>query len=463
MKLSKDLDKGSNSLSILKNIVSSEMCVGCGLCIAQNSTSEATMVWNDKGFLVPNLESVIELTSKSISVCPFNPKPDAQVKTEDELANHFLKKDTEYFPKLGRLINTYVGYSKRYRQSSSSGGLGTYVIKKLLETKEVDTVFVVSEGMDDLSAYQYVVLNSDDDITKSSKTRYYPVTMAEVFKKLPSIKGNVAIVGIPCFIKAIRLHQYYNPDVASKIKFLVGIVCGGMKSRFFAEYLAEKSGVNLKNYSKPEFRVKDLNSGALDYSFSCEDKDGNVHGIKMQEVGDMWGTGYFKNNACDFCDDVVAELADISLGDAWIDPYKQDGAGTNIIITRSKLAEKILQEGIINNELEIEELSRQQIIQSQQGGFNHRHKGLLSRTETVGGKIQIPPKRYDNEVTSWEFKMVQKQRMTVRGVTLEFWKNYTTLKSFEDKLRGEVRRLQFYTKLYHRLGRLKNLVSKLKR
>ena len=37
--------------------------------------------------------------------------------------------------------------------------------------------------------------------------------------------------------------------------------------------------------------------------------------IKMSLLGDMWGTGLFKANACDFCDDVTA-VKDISLGDA---------------------------------------------------------------------------------------------------------------------------------------------------
>jgi coenzyme F420-reducing hydrogenase beta subunit len=42
----------------------------------------------------------------------------------------------------------------------------------------------------------------------------------------------------------------------------------------------------------------------------------------------MWGTGLFKSNACDFCDDVTTELADVSL-DAWI-PYNKDGLGNSV-------------------------------------------------------------------------------------------------------------------------------------
>lgn len=99
----------------------------------------------------------------------------------------------------------------------------------------------------------------------------------------------------------------------------------------------------------------------------------------MRSVGDMWGTGLFKANACDFCDDVTTELADISLGDAWLAPYSNDGRGTNVIVTRSRLADEIIQTGMMKGSLVIEEIHPEKFIASQQGSFNHRHDGLLYR------------------------------------------------------------------------------------
>ena len=111
--------------------------------------------------------------------------------------------------------------------------------------------------------------------------------------------------------------------------------------------LASRAGVTYNQFSQPQFRIKDHQSTASDYSFGCKDEEGALHTIKMRKVGDMWGSGMFKNNACDFCDDVTTELADISLGDAWLNPYNQDGKGTNVMVTRSKLAEDLINEGII--------------------------------------------------------------------------------------------------------------------
>ena len=65
-------------------------------------------------------------------------------------------------------------------------------------------------------------------------------------------------------------------------------------------------------------------------------------------------------------------MADISLGDAWLNPYNQDGKGTNVMVTRSKLAEELINEGITKKELTVEHLDFNQFLSSQQGSFNHR-------------------------------------------------------------------------------------------
>src|SRR5690606_21486056 len=105
------------------------------------------------------------------------------------------------------------------------------------------------------------------------------------------------------------------------------------------------------DYFKQEYRIKDKNSTASDYSFGAYDKTHDFYQMKMSKVGDMWGTGLFKSNACDFCTDVLTELADISLGDAWLPEYRLDGLGNSVIISRSKLADELIKNGIKDQSL----------------------------------------------------------------------------------------------------------------
>lgn len=434
--------------NIFDAVINQDLCVGCGACLYSSSNKNLKMDWNQEGFLIPILNNQGAITKNSLEVCPFNPIPEKEVRTEDEIANLFLKDTPKKHPKLGHYFNTYVGYSKEFRLTSSSGGLATYILSELFERNLIDAVITVGESEN--NHYEYKLVKTKNDLLSTSKTKYYPVTMAEALKELKNFNGKVAVVGIGCFIKAVRLLQYYNPELREKIFFTIGIICGGLKSKFFAEYLAAKAGVRNNEFTKPFFRIKDLESTAGDYSFGCTDIYGKEKQIKMKPVGDMWGSGMFKCNACDYCDDVTTELADISLGDAWLEPYIADGKGTNVIISRSSLAEKILIDGKVNTKLHLDELDLDLLINSQRGSYNHRQIGMPYRINIAQKKgLIVPPKRHERNNVHFDFKIVQYYRMMVRKKSLEYWGKFMDDEMFDVKLKRMRSRLKKVTRLYH--------------
>lgn len=440
--------------NIFDAVIKQDLCIGCGACLYSSSNDNLVMNWNQVGFLNPTSETPEMGSEKSLKVCPFNPFPDKEVRTENEIADIYLKDAPNRHNRVGHYFNTYVGFSNKYRLTSSSGGMATYLINLLLENNIVDAVVTVKEGKD--SFYEYSVIRSIDELISTSETKYYPVTLGTVINQLKNSDERFAIVGVACFIKSVRLLQFYHPELKDKIKFTIGIICGGVKSKFFAEYLAGKSGVSGDQFSKPQFRIKDHQSTASDYSFGCKDDKGESHTIKMRKVGDMWGSGMFKNNACDFCDDVTTELADISLGDAWLNPYNQDGKGTNVMVTRSKLSEKLINDGIINKELTVDPLEFDLFLSSQQGSFNHRQKALGYRMKLAKKKgLAIPPKRHDKEGISIDFKWVQKQRMVVRKQSLLEWSIVKDSFVFDKAMLSSRERLQKRTKMYHYIRAIK--------
>ncbi|OIN07239.1 Coenzyme F420 hydrogenase/dehydrogenase, beta subunit C-terminal domain [Oceanisphaera psychrotolerans] len=445
---------------VLSKVVENDLCIGCGACIQACSSKALDVKWNNYGFLVATSnDNQCDAGGACIEVCPFNPEPGPEYKNEDGLAETFLYESPKQHPKIGRYYDIYAGYSLKHRITSSSGGIATFMYEKLFDKGLINHVVTVGEAGTADAHYQYNIVSNKNNLLSISKTRYHPVTLANALEKIKQLDGKVAISGVGCFIKAIRLAQDKDPVLKEKITFLVGIICGGVKSKFFTDYLAGRAGTALPKYSNPEYRVKEPTSTAMDYGFSCTDNPSSATKlIKMREVGDMWGTGLFKANACDFCDDVTTELADISLGDAWLKPYNQDGRGHNVIVSRSFIADQILLEGRDSGELELEHLPQEQFLASQQGSFNHRHDGMSTRLAlaTSAGAV-VPPKRVDKVKLPIHLRLVQQGRRQTRLKSLEIWAEYKNSVEFDRRMKPVLLKLKLVTRLSHAVRKAKKI------
>jgi hypothetical protein len=105
-----------------------------------------------------------------------------------------------------------------------------------------------------------------------------------------------------------------------------------------------------------------------------------------------WGAGFFQNSACNFCDDVLAETADISFGDAWVEPYSSDWRGTNVVVVRSPLLRDLVEQGITADKLELRPVDADYIANTQAAGFRQRREGLAYRLTWRRGGLK-PRKR----------------------------------------------------------------------
>lgn len=434
----------------IDTIVKNQLCTGCGACISEDTSKTSFMHWDEYGFLVPKTtpESSQDLM---IDVCPF--KPDQL--NEDDISKRFIKSPlTTFSPKIGYYQKLYVGFSKDYRKTSSSGGVATFVFGQLLHRGIVQHLFIVTE---DNGSYAYKLISDIHELKSISKTRYIPVTLENLFIMIDSIDGKVAVSGTACFVKAIRLKQIKKPHLEKKIPFIVGIICGGLKSKYYTDYLAQSADC-FDGYHNAQYRVKNENSTATDYKFACTNSNTHrIHMVDMQKLGDMWGTGLFKSNACDFCDDVMTELADISLGDAWIYPYSSDGLGNNIVITRSSLAEKIIADGIIDNKLSLETLPESEAIFSQRGSFNHRHKGLKYRINHIKNKGMLVPNKRHRFLKNQHFifNRIQYLRLQTRKNSLSAWVTYKNVIAFNEEMHNKLETLKKLSKFNQKIQMLK--------
>ncbi len=401
-----------------KDIVQSGLCIGCGSCAAQSNSSNTKMQFDHCGELKPKGSSDWYRNKNEIfsRTCPFSPV----AQNETELAEQFFFDAKQKDIYSGNFQSAYVGYAAEddFRMKGSSGGMVSWVATELLRKGLIDGLAHVVASNDpqkEGNYFHYKISRTENEIREGAKSRYYPIELSQILKTIEEVPGRYAVVAIPCFIKAVRLLQQSNPVFRERIQFTLGLFCGHMKSARFIESFAWQMKVPVEQIAKVEFRHKDANRPANWYNAMLTLKDGTVVNKDWWHLADGdWGAGFFMNHACNFCDDVTAETADVSFGDAWVEPYSSDGKGTNVVVVRSKLVEQLISNAIHEGRLKLDEVDGKFVEQSQAAGFRQRREGLAYRLTWATKKIK-PVKRVapDSLTPAKQRKIIYRLRYSI--------------------------------------------------
>jgi coenzyme F420 hydrogenase subunit beta len=399
----------------IAQVIKKEFCIGCGACSSINPAMKVEAASNGE-FRVLTIPQGVDLKPLS-RVCPLGDAPD-----EDELAEKYLPHATSHSPGIGRFIDLYAGHSTEWRSEGGSGGLTRWLISKLLQRGRVEHVVHVArsarkDGVGDLFAYT-IASSADEYLTQTSSSAYYPVTLQNVIQVLRELDGRCIVTAVPCFSRALRSLMNEDAALKGKVHFISGVICGSLKSRRYAEYLALQMGVRPPELERVNFRGKSLARRANE---KCVEAWAGYNEPAVARVQDLKGTnygeGYFKPKACDYCDDVLAETADVAFGDAWIPPYADNPAGTNVVVVRNPEIAAIFRDAAASGQIQLDRLTPEQVEQSQAGGLRHRRDGLRVRLflSKLFGQW-VPKKRITPSFQLRQF-IIQVPRILMRKVT----------------------------------------------
>ncbi|MFH4484124.1 Coenzyme F420 hydrogenase/dehydrogenase, beta subunit C-terminal domain [Vibrio diabolicus] len=372
----------------INKVIDDGYCVGCGAC-SVILKDKVNIQIQENGFYKSKLNSSLTNDEKdSVSrVCPFS--DDAL--NEDELGSELFTDITiNKNSKLGFYSNVYAGkiVDDTLRINSSSGGLTTWFAEKLFLEGLIDSVIHVTSTTG--GEFQYTVSTDIESLRNPDrkKSRYSPVTYSILNEYILNTDDRVMFIGVPCFVKSIRLLQ--RELKLTNIKYVVSLLCGHMKSSGFGEALAWEGGVKPNELDSLDFRVKKEGYSANNYFFRAISKEGRESvSLNSNLFVSNWGWGFFKHKACDYCDDVAGELADVTFGDAWLNKYISDSLGTNVIVSRSSVFDSFLKK--YSHEIQIEQISVNDFVSTQGGNFRHRVDGLPYRCSASKG--WVPRKR----------------------------------------------------------------------
>jgi coenzyme F420-reducing hydrogenase beta subunit len=353
------------SFNIIKTTVQKDQCIGCGTCDAICPVDVLKMDFNSIGMYEPiESEGCLDKCTLCMDACPFV----EENKDEKELAKDIYEdeENINFHKDLGYFVNTYEVHKKDTyeRLKSASGGAGHSLLKNLLEQKLVDTILTVESNNDPDKLFKFSNFKEIKELEKIRGSVYYPTEMSEVLDYVLKNDGRYAITTLPCFAKAIRLAQAKNSKLRKRIRFIIGLVCGQMKTKEFTHTLA-KVAIGTDRLKKVNFRVKQENKSAINFGFEFTSIDEKkVNRLSNADLpSNLWGSRAFTPNACNSCTDVFAHCADVVLMDAWLPDYMKDYKGHTLAIARTNEINEII---CNSNDVSIEMIDYNLVYKSQE-------------------------------------------------------------------------------------------------
>jgi len=423
---------------------------------------------NEYGQYLPELAApgAKDWGRQSLHVCPFADNQD----NEDTIAAARFG-DIEgigHRPETGYYLKCFAGHvtSEESRMAATSGGIITWLAGELLSTGQVDAVACVAPAEEGPNLFEFRLVTDPADMANCKKSRYYPVEVSQIIPKIKAMQGKVLFIALPCFLKALHLAMKADEELRGRIAGTIGLVCGHLKTKKYAAYLARHCGVGENRIRTIDFRRKVPGRPANKYAFSVSLRNGGPDDrreILMQNVwASSWSNNLFMLQACECCDDVFAETADVVVGDAWLPEYLKDHRGTSVVICRSPQMLEVLAKGMANEQLALEEIPIEKVIQSQAGALRQRRDGLQYRLYVAARRQQWRPRKRvapSARAGSWLFRRLQRLRIRLRALSKEAF----LAQEPSEGLDPFVRRLGLRVKMSESINLLRHAPTALKR
>jgi len=341
---------------LIKQIVQSGLCSGCGACNAVCPRNAIVMKISLDGTYKPYIISAkCNLCGLCEKVCP-------------SLDNLEILTDS-----FGNFIRCYIGYSAdiTIRWKASSGGLVTTILLTLLKEGMINGAIVAIDNPNDPLKPLMTFAKSEEEIMSSMGSKYCPVKSHFKVKDLIRERGKIAVVGLPCHIRAFRKLEEVVSELKNKILVHLGLFCGKCPNFYATTYFLRKV-------------AKIDENEVLRISYRGKGWPGRITVLTKQgeelnfEYSDWIKFSYYPHFIpirCVLCYDITNQLADISLGDAW--GLANDRVGTSVIITRTPIGENIIQRLHESGAVVLREVEPYKVSQGQ--GLSIKVKNSLLR------------------------------------------------------------------------------------
>ena len=383
----------------VKDIVTNDLCTGCGTCVCVCPNNAIKISENAGGFLFPQIQ---ENLCDNCSIC-------YRVCSGRKLL--FKLPDNQTDPLKGDVIGAYLTRSVDTVTFSNgqSGGTVTALLSHLINIGNINKVLVTRLlKTADKFRPEPVWAKSINDLYSSQGSKYCQVPLVASLKDNCESDYSAAIVGLGCHVHGLRNLQSIKGIHHENGPLVVGLICAGIQSFHAIDYLVSKSGVTINQCAS--FRYKDKRYGGWPGNVSITAADGVIHEVPKNYR--HLCKQCFDSPRCSICFDQMNIFSDIVAGDPW--GINHDKNGYTILLVRTNRGMRVVQSAKDAGVIEMSPLPVNELFKGQSVDQRHRIKWSSSvRAWNSLGKPAFDSGIADRWMSTPDSKSTEKQKVSI--------------------------------------------------
>lgn len=320
-------------------VLANSTCALCGACL-----DWCPYIANLEDHLVMRFDCNVA-NGRCYSLCP------RTFADWQEIRDKYLP-DTPGNLEIGSFFNVYKVQAKQAVNGQQDGGTVSRLVQTVLEDELAQAILLT--GTEDNITPQPFLSTDINDIQKAAGSRF--LASPGMRKLIEAQENNIqqlAVVGRPCQIQALRKFDFNRPPHKPAMEVLsIGLFC------------MWSLGWDFKDYLYKMFPDKEILGIAIpQHGFEVTTNQG-THTISFDEVKKFLKPG------CDYCIDMTAELADISVG-----AFEAE-KGWNTVIIRSQKGRKLFDQALAKGYLHCEEYPQEELHRLQAASLGKKLRNL---------------------------------------------------------------------------------------
>ncbi len=273
---------------------------------------------------------------------------------------------------IGEHIACRMGYAadETIRANAASGGMITALLCHLLETKQIDGAWVTrSEIKDGKLGYKTFIATTCDELRESSSSVYMYMPLLKHVDMLREFNGKVAVVLVPCQMRAFSAMLEKDAELATKVALKVGLYCSGSHNENATLVPLRKKKISLENAVRLYYR-----RGHWRGVSTVVYADGSEKTLSYPKTICAYKNAYFfSRESCMVCQDHYCNAADISFGDIWLKEMKKDPIKHTSCVIRNQKALDMFNSAVDSGAIIARRIDDTRMVRSQKRALVFKH------------------------------------------------------------------------------------------